>query len=116
MNCNFELQLLAHSPSTSTPFGRVPTTAASGAHDAARIAPVDCLVGDKRTAAGNTMLTLNSARLEDELADAVPGRGVGDRTQQAKLRRSPLIEYCPGGKVTFRPEPPRRSQMLKPSV
>ena len=32
----------------------------------------------------------------------------------AKLRRSPLIEYDRAGNVTFRPLPPRRSEMLKP--
>src|SRR5260221_11085895 len=32
----------------------------------------------------------------------------------AKLRRSPLTAYDRAGNVTFRPLPPRRSQMLKP--
>src|SRR6266436_3708495 len=34
--------------------------------------------------------------------------------RSAKLRRSPFTAYDRAGNVTFRPLPPRRSQMLKP--
>src|SRR4029077_12013433 len=34
--------------------------------------------------------------------------------KSAKLRRSPFTLYCRAGNVTFRPPPPRRSQIAKP--
>jgi hypothetical protein len=52
---------------------------------------MDAPAGDLRGGCG-AALELGVC-LEDELADAVLGRGVGDRTQQGKLRRSPLMEY-----------------------
>src|SRR3990167_6281492 len=45
------------------------------------------------------------------VSDAI---GSAEGRRSAKLRRSPLTEYCRAGNVTLRPLPPRRSQTEKP--
>src|SRR5687768_14846439 len=56
---------------------------------------------------------LYASRMASRIASCAPTSPFAGRSN-AKLRRSPLTEYCRAGNVTLRP-PARRSQMAKPT-
>jgi hypothetical protein len=65
-------------------------------------------------ALGNSRRFARDVRLEDEFANAILAAASATGRSSAKLRRSPLTEYCRAGNVTFWPPPLRRSQIAKP--